>query len=303
MTTPRRLGAIELGGTKCVAAIGDADAHLVAETRVPTASVGATLGALVSFFNAQRAALGPLEAIGIGSFGPLDLDPASPRHGWITTTPKPGWADVDVAGLFREALGAPVAIDTDVNAAALGEWRHGAARDADVVVYVTVGTGIGGGVLVHGQPLHGLVHPEIGHLRLPRDRQADPFDGVCPFHGDCLEGLASGPAMAARWGQPAETLPADHPAWALEAHYLALALQNVVCTLSPRRIVLGGGVMDQPGLLARVRRDLGRLLNGYVQAPAILHAMDQYVVAPGLGARAGVVGALELAARIGTRPS
>ena len=298
-----RFGAIELGGTKCVAAVGDADGRIVAETRVPTTSVAATLGALVSFFEVQRGAVGPIEAVGIGSFGPLDLDPASPRHGWITTTPKPGWADTNVAGWFRDALGVPVAIDTDVNAAALGEWRHGAARGADVVVYITVGTGIGGGVLVHGQPLHGLVHPEIGHLRIPHDRAADPFDGVCPYHGDCLEGLASGPAMAARWGRSAETLPADHPAWALEARYLAQALQNVVCTLSPRRVVLGGGVMDQPALLPLVRDDLGRLLNGYVQAPAILHAMDQYLVAPGLGARAGVVGALELAARIGTRRS
>lgn len=298
-----RFGAVELGGTKCVAAIGDDAAHIVAETRVPTTSVGATLGALVSFFESQRAALGPIDAIGIGSFGPLDLDPASPRHGWITTTPKAGWADVDVAGLFREALGVPVAIDTDVNAAALGEWCHGAARGADVVVYITVGTGIGGGVLVGGEPLHGLVHPEIGHLRVPRDRQADPFDGVCPYHGDCLEGLASGPAMAARWGQPAESLPAVHHGWPLEARYLALALQNVVCMLSPRRIVLGGGVMAHAPLLAEVRGLLGALLNGYVQAPAILHAMDQYVVAPALGSRAGLVGALELAARIGTARS
>lgn len=291
------LGAVELGGTKCVAAIGDADGHVVAETRVPTTSVGATLGALVSFFEAQRGALGLIEAIGIGSFGPLDLDPASPRHGWITTTPKPGWADTDVAGWFRTALGVPVAIDTDVNAAALGEWRHGAARGADVVVYVTVGTGIGGGVLVHGQPLHGLVHPEIGHLRVPHDRVADPFEGVCPYHGDCLEGLASGPAMAARWGQPAETLPASHPGWELEARYLALALHNVVCTLSPQRIVLGGGVMTHAPLASRVRLALAALLGGYVQATAFLHAMDQYVVEPGLGTRSGLTGALELAAR------
>ena len=298
-----RFGAIELGGTKCVAAVGGADGRIVAETRVPTTAVGATLGGLVSFFTTQRDALGPLDAIGIGSFGPLDLDPGSPRHGWITTTPKPGWADTDVAGWFRDALGVPVALDTDVNAAALGEWRHGAARGANVVVYITVGTGIGGGVLVHGQPLHGLVHPEIGHLRIPHDRQADPFDGVCPYHGDCLEGLASGPAMAARWGQPAETLPASHPGWELEARYLAMALHNVVCTLSPQRIVLGGGVMTTATLAARVRRGLAALLGGYVQASAILHAMDHYVVAPGLGSRSGVVGALELAARIGSRRS
>lgn len=300
--TPR-YGAIELGGTKCLAAIGDADARIVAETRVPTTNVGATLDALVTFFQARRAALGPIAAIGIGSFGPLDLDPASPRRGWITTTPKAGWANTDVAGLFREALGVPVAVDTDVNAAALGEWRFGAARDAGVVVYLTVGTGIGGGVLVNGQPLHGLVHPELGHIRLPHDRDADPFDGVCPYHGDCLEGLASGPAMAARWGQPAESLPADHAAWTLEARYLALALQNVVCTLSPHRVVLGGGVMAQQHLLPRVRHALGALLNGYLQAPAILHAMDQYVVAPALGWRSGLAGALELAVRTGIRRS
>lgn len=293
-----RFGAIELGGTKCVAAVGDAGGHIVAETRVPTTSAAATLGALVSFFEAQRGALGPIEAIGIGSFGPLDLDPASPRHGWITTTPKPGWADTDVAGWFRTALGVPVAIDTDVNAAALGEWRHGAARGADVVVYVTVGTGIGGGVLVHGQPLHGLVHPEIGHLRVPHDHVADPFDGVCPYHGNCLEGLASGPAMAARWGQPAETLPASHPGWELEARYLGLALHDVVCTLSPQRIVLGGGVMTHAPLGSRVRLALAALLGGYVQSTAILHGMDQYVVGPELGARSGLVGALELAARL-----
>lgn len=298
-----RFGAVELGGTKSVAAVGGADGHIVAETRVPTTSVDATLGALGAFFEAQRAALGPIEAIGIGSFGPLDLDQGSPRHGWITTTPKAGWAHTNVAGWFRDALGVPVAIDTDVNAAALGEWRHGAARGADVVVYITVGTGIGGGVLVHGQPLHGLVHPEIGHLRVPHDRVADPFDGVCPYHGDCLEGLASGPAMAARWGQPAESLPADHPAWTLEARYLALALQNVVCTVSPQRIVMGGGVMTHAALAARVRRELAALLGGYVQASAILHAMDQYVVEPGLDARSGLIGALELAARIGSRRS
>ena len=293
-----RFGAIELGGTKCVAAIGDADGHVVAEARVPTTDVGATLGGLASFFTTQRDALGSLDAIGIGSFGPLDLDPGSPRHGWITTTPKPGWADTNVAGWFRTALGVPVAIDTDVNAAALGEWRHGAARGAGVAVYITVGTGIGGGVLVHGQPLHGLVHPEIGHLRIPHDRAADPFDGVCPYHGDCLEGLASGPAMAARWGQPAEALPADHPAWELEAHYLGLALHDVVCTVSPQRIVLGGGVTTHPSLASRVRLALAALLGGYVQSPAILRSMDQYVVEPELGTSSGVVGALELAARL-----
>ena len=200
-------------------------------------------------------------------------------------------------GVFRRGLGVPVAFDTDVNAAALGEWRYGAARGLDTFLYLTVGTGIGGGALVNGRVLHGLVHPEMGHVRVARDHSADPFAGACPFHGDCLEGLASGTAMAARWGRPAHELPVDHSAWTLEAHYLAQALQGFVCTLSPQRIVMGGGVMDQPQLLARVRRELQRLLHGYIQAPELLDDIDAYVVAPALGRRAGAIGALVLAER------
>ena len=225
----------------------------------------------------------------------MDLQPTSSRYGSITSTPKPGWAETDLIGPFRREFGVPVAFDTDVNAAALGEWRYGAAQGLDAVVYLTVGTGIGGGGLVGGRLLHGLVHPEMGHLRVPHDLGADPFAGACPYHGDCLEGLASGPAMAARWGQPAHTLPADHPGWALEAHYLAMALHNVVCALSPQRIVIGGGVMEQPHLLPRVRQELGRLLNGYIQAPGVLDDIEHYVVAPALGRRSGVIGALALA--------
>jgi fructokinase len=296
------LGGVELGGTKCVAVVGTGPGDLRAETRVATTSPAETLGALVRFFEAQQQVHGPLAAVGIGSFGPVDLAPASPRFGWITSTPKRGWTDTDVAGRFRAALGVPVAFDTDVNAAAVGEWRYGAARGLDTVLYLTVGTGIGGGAVVGGRSLHGLVHPEMGHIRIPHDAVADPFHGVCPFHDDCLEGLASGTAMAARWERPAETLPPDHPAWALEARYLALALQSFVCTLSPQRIVLGGGVMAAPGLRPLVGRELAALLNGYVQAPAILHAMDQYVVAPALGERAGVAGALALAAGLPAPP-
>lgn len=291
------LGGVELGGTKCVAVAGTGPGDVRAQVRVPTTSPGETLDALVQFFGAQQRAHGPLAALGIGSFGPVDLDPDSSRFGWITSTPKPGWANTDVAGVFRSALGVPVAFDTDVNAAAIGEWRHGAGQGLDALLYLTVGTGIGGGAVVHGRPLHGLVHPEMGHVRVPHDGVADPFHGVCPFHDDCLEGLASGTAIAARWEQPAEALPPAHPAWALEARYLALALQGFVCTLSPRRIVMGGGVMSTPGLRQLVRRELAALLNGYVRAPAILHDMDQYVVAPALGDRSGVAGALELAAR------
>ncbi len=289
------LGGIEAGGTKCLAVVGTGPGDIRAETRVSTTTPADTLAALIAFFRDAQGTHGPLHGLGVGTFGPVDLDPASPQHGHITTTPKAGWAWTDMVRPFREALGVPVAIDTDVNAAALGEWRHGAAQGLDSVLYLTVGTGIGGGAIVNGRPVHGLVHPEMGHVLVPHNRHVDHFAGVCPFHANCLEGLASGPAMEARWGQPAESLPAGHRAWELEAQYLALALHGFVCTLSPQRIVMGGGVMAQPGLLPLVRADLAELLNGYVQSPACTTQLDDYVVAPALGHRSGVVGALVLA--------
>jgi len=294
-------GGVEAGGTKFVCVVGSGPDDIRGETRFPTSTPAATLGEALRFFREQQAQHGPLGAIGIGSFGPVDLHPASARFGTITSTPKAGWPDTDVAGPFRRELGLPVAFDTDVNAAALGEWRFGAARGLDTFIYLTVGTGIGGGGLVNGRLMHGLIHPEMGHVRLPRDPGADPFPGSCPFHGDCLEGLASGPAMAARWGRPAEALPAEHAAWALEAHYLALALVGFICTLSPQRIVLGGGVMEQPQLLPLIRREVKALLNRYIQAPEILDDIEGYVVAPALRGRAGVIGALVLAEEEATR--
>ncbi|HUU35257.1 MAG TPA: ROK family protein [Vicinamibacterales bacterium] len=291
------LGGIEAGGTKCLCVVGTGPADIRAERRIPTTSPAETLAAILDFFASQYPAHGALAALGVGSFGPVDLDPGSPAYGCITSTPKPGWAGTDVVGTLRRALDVPVAFDTDVNAAAIGEWRHGAGQGLDTLLYLTVGTGIGGGALVGGRPVHGLVHPEMGHIRIPHDRIGDPFPGVCSFHDDCLEGLACGPAIAARWEQPADSLPPDHPAWALEARYLALALHTFVCTLSPQRIVLGGGVMQQPGLLSLVRRDLAMLLNGYIQSPALRGGLDSYVVAPALGARSGVVGALAMAER------
>jgi fructokinase len=212
-----------------------------------------------------------------------------------TTTPKPGWARTDIAGTLWRELGLPVVFDTDVNAAAYGEYRWGAARGLDPVIYVTVGTGVGGGILSSGKPLHGLVHPEVGHMLIPHDKSVDPFPGACPFHLDCFEGLASGTALRQRWGRPAETLPDDHPAWDLEAHYIALALTNLVLGHSPRRIVVGGGVMRRQVLLPLVRRKVRDLLNGYVQSPEIIERIDQYIVPPGLGDRAGVLGAIALA--------
>ena len=285
-------GGIEAGGTKIVCALGSSPADVRAETRIPTTTPEETLGKIITFFQQQAS---PIAALGIGAFGPLSPDPAAPDYGFITTTPKPGWANVDVAGTIGRALGVPVGFDTDVNVAALGEARWGAAQGLTTFLYLTVGTGIGGGGLSNGRLMHGLLHPEMGHILLPHDRQSDPFPGICPYHGDCLEGMASGPAMRARWGEAAETLPVDHPAWALEAHYLALACVNFICTLSPQRIILGGGVMSQSQLFPLIRQETQSLLNGYVQSPVILQHIDTYIVPPALGGRAGVLGALALA--------
>jgi len=282
-------GGLEAGGTKWVCAIGTSPADVRATETIPTTAPRETIDRAVAFFERE----GPVDAIGIGSFGPVDLTPSSRTWGHITTTTKPGWAHTDVGPEIGRRLSVPVAFDTDVNAAALGEHRWGAAQGLDTFCYVTVGTGIGGGAVVGGKLLHGLVHPEFGHLRIPHDCGRDPFPGVCPYHGDCWEGLASGPAVEARWGRPAAELGGDQPAWELEAHYLALGLVSAICVLSPERIVLGGGVMNAPGLLALVRREIGSLMNGYVGSEAL--AADDYVTLPALGHRSGVLGAIALA--------
>jgi fructokinase len=262
--------------------------------RLATTTPARTIGGAIEFF-AGQAKRTPLTALGIASFGPLDLDSRSPTFGFITTTPKPGWQHVDLTTPLRRALGVPVTVDTDVNGAALAEHRWGSGRGVGTLVYVTVGTGIGGGALVDGRPVHGLIHPEMGHVRVPHDRTRDPFDGTCPHHGDCWEGLASAPALAARWGREAEALPDDHPAWELEAHYLALGLTSVVLVLSPERIVLGGGVMTRMQLYPAVRRELAALIGGYLRTPALGAGIEAYVVPPALGDRAGVLGALAIA--------
>lgn len=282
-------GGIEAGGTKFVCGFGTGPGDLTI-ARYPTTTPDETLDRVIGFLkNAE------LAAVGIGSFGPLDLHRDSPTFGRITTTPKPGWANCELAGRVQSALGVPVGFDTDVNAAALGEARWGAAQAMSDLLYLTVGTGIGGGAIVGGRLLHGLVHPEMGHIRIPHDMVRDPYPGMCPFHGDCLEGLASGPAMMRRWGKPPERLPADHPAWALEAHYLAAAVTNLSLTLSPRRIILGGGVMEQAHLFPLIRTEFARMLNGYVRHPSIEERLDAYIVAPGLAGRSGLLGALALA--------
>lgn len=295
---PPLYAGIEAGGTKFVCVVGGGPDDIRAEARLPTTSPEATLRQTLDFFRAQRVQHGPPAAAGIASFGPVDLDSTSPTYGCITSTPKPLWAHTDIVGPVRQSLGVPVGFDTDVNAAALGEWRWGAAQGLDTFLYLTVGTGIGGGGLVNGKRMHGLIHPEMGHVRLPHDTEADPFAGACPYHRDCLEGLASGPAMQARWGRPAESLSDDHAAWPLEARYLALALANFICTLSPQRIILGGGVMERRSLFPLIHREVQALLNGYVRAAQVSSEVDRYVVPPALGTRAGVLGALALAVEL-----
>jgi fructokinase len=283
-------GGIEGGGTKFVCAVGSGPSDILAEVRFPTTTPEETLGKAIAFFKQQ----GELAALGVACFGPLDPDPASPTFGRILPTPKPGWTNADVVGALKTGLGLPVGFDTDVNGAALAEWRWGAGRGCDPVLYLTIGTGIGGGAVVNGKLLHGLLHPEMGHIPLPRNPARDPFAGVCPFHGDCFEGLASGPALEKRWGIKAEALPANHPAWELEAHYIALALASYLVTLSPQKIILGGGVTQPTHMLPRIREKTRAVLGGYIQSPRITQDIDHYIVAPGLGARSGVLGALAL---------
>lgn len=291
-------GGIEAGGTKFVCAVGTGPDDL-RETRLPTTTPSETFDRAIAFFHAQSQRA-PITAIGIASFGPIDLHPNSKTWGYITTTPKPGWANTNLAGAIRRALKVPVGFDTDVNVAALGEHRWGAAQGLDSFIYLTIGTGIGGGGMASGKLLHGLIHPEMGHIRIPHDFARDPFPGSCPFHGDCFEGLASGPAIEKRWGRRGEMLPENHPAWEQEAHYIALALANYICVLSPQRIILGGGVMEQSQLFPMIRREAQRMLNGYIQSPEILEprSVSEYIVPPGLGKRAGVLGAIALAQRV-----
>ncbi len=295
MSSQSILGAIEGGGTKFLCAVGSGPDVILDQCEFATTSPAETLNRAAAFFHRNSTGR-RLEAIGVGSFGPIDADPRSPSYGTITTTPKLAWQDTDVVGKLKSEFQVPVGWDTDVNAAALGEWRWGAGRGADPLLYVTVGTGIGGGAVVNGRTLHGLIHPEMGHLPIPTGPH-DDFPGVCPFHGRCLEGLASGPALEARLGHGAESASPDDPVWELEAMYLALGLLSIVYVLSPQRIVLAGGVMSTPGLIDRVRVHLGKLNRGYLSTPKMTTQLPDYVVPPALGRRAGLVGALELALR------
>jgi fructokinase len=286
-------GGIETGGSKWECAIGTGPEDIRAQATIPTTTPAETIDEVVAFFERE----GPVDAIGIGSFGPVDKKLSSATWGHITSTPKPGWANTDVGQEIRRRLMVPVGFETDVNAAALGEHRWGAAQGLDTFCYITVGTGIGGGGMANGRLLDGLVHPEFGHIRIPHDREVDPFDGVCPYHGDCWEGLASGIAIEARWGAPPDELSADEKVWALQARYLALGLVSVICVLSPERIVIGGGVMNHPELLQLVQREVAALLNGYLESAAVGEGIGDYITLPALGSRAGVLCAIALAER------
>ena len=288
----RRFGAIEAGGTKFLCAVGSSPADLHDQVRIPTTSPADTLQAVLSYFHETVRKHGSLDAIGIASFGPADVDRKSPRWGTILDTPKPGWSGTDLVRPLVEAFGVPVGFDTDVNGAALSEYTWGAAMGSDVATYVTVGTGIGGGTVVDGRPIHGLRHPEVGHLFPPRHPEDLAFEGICPFHGDCLEGLASGPAIERRWGAALSDLPPDHLAHDVIAFYLAHLAISLQAVLSPRRIVFGGGVFDSPGLIEKVRETVGLLGAGYFSDP---HTADALIAGPMLGSRSGLLGAILLA--------
>ena len=281
----RKIGALEAGGTKMVLAVYDETGLELDRKTIPTELPQETMPVMVDYFRQHQ-----VDALGVGSFGPLDLNPASPTYGYITTTPKLPWRYTPLLPQLLDGRDIPAGIDTDVNAAILAEMELGAARGCQNAVYVTIGTGIGGGVYVNGTPVHGLLHPEIGHV-LIKSHPDDPIpEGVCPYHKYCLEGLAAGPAIGARVGGDARTLPDDHPAFAIEAYYLAQMCVNLILTVSPERIVLGGGVMQRSCLLPMVREETVRLLNDYIQVPAITEHIDQTIVAPELFPVSGLVG-------------
>ncbi len=283
-------GALEGGGTKMVLAIVGEDGAIREKTALPTRTPEETLPEMIRFFRQA-----PIAALGIGCFGPLDLDPASSSYGHITFTPKLAWREFPILSAFREALGVPVGLDTDVNGAALAEGRLGAARGLGSCLYVTVGTGVGGGLLLGGKPVHGLLHPEIGHIPVS-PVPGDPLSrGVCPYHKHCLEGMASGPAIERRWGSPARDLGEEHPAWDLEAKYLAQLCATAMLAFSPEKIILGGGVMQKKFLFPAIRRETLALLNGYLTHPVLAAGLGEYIVEPGLGTESGILGAWLLA--------
>ena len=283
-----KIGALEAGGTKMVCAIGDENGKIEKRVSFPTQTPKETLPQILEFFVNEEIA-----ALGIGCFGPVELDRRSPVYGYITSTPKLAWANYDIVGKFEEALNVPVGFDTDVNGAALGEVFFGAARGCDPAIYITIGTGVGVGIYVNGTLLHGLIHPEAGHILITR-RHGDTYRGKCPYHENCLEGLAAGPAIMERWGKPAAELTDRKEVWELESDYLAQAVANYILTLSPQKVILGGGVMHQEQMFALVRKKVQEKLNSYLQNDRIAEHIEEYIVPPALGDNAGITGALLL---------
>jgi fructokinase len=284
-------GGIEAGGTKFVCAVGQSPQGIQASTAIPTTTPAETLSHVLAFFRPYA-----LQHLGLATFGPIDLDQHSSTYGHLLTTPKLAWQGCAIVDMLQSGLEIPVAVDTDVNAAALAEFTYGAGRNCDPLVYLTVGTGVGGGVVIQRRPLHGLLHPEMGHMLLSR-LPGDTRPSACPFHADCLEGLTSGHAIQLRFGAP-ETLPPDHEAWTHEVLYLGQALATIVTILSPQRIIVGGGVLHQPPLLPRIREACREALHGYIPRLKSPSDIEPYIVPPGLGDQAGVIGALQLAQRL-----
>ncbi len=286
--------AIEAGGTKFNCAIFDENRNKLDSIRLDTTTPDETLSWTIDFFQAQRDKGMQFEALGVASFGPLDLDKRSPTYGYITATPKPNWSNIDLIGPLADALNCPVALDTDVNGAGLAEYTWGAGQNCESLVYITVGTGLGGGVIINGKPLHGLVHPEIGHMLLPK---IDGVTGHCPFHENCAEGYAAGRSMEHMWGQPAHTFEPSHPAWTRQVEVLAQVCHNLLVSLSPQKIIMGGGVMAQSHLLPRVIEATSQSLHGYLTLPPHLSISD-VIVPPQLGDISGLFGAFALAKNI-----
>lgn len=282
------IGGIEAGGTKMVCAVGDENGVIKDRTSFPTRQPEETFADMIAYYRNWD-----IQALGIGCFGPVDLNRQSRTYGYITKTPKPGWGNCDIVGAFKDALGVPVGFDTDVNGAVLGEVTWGAAKGLDSAIYITIGTGVGVGVYVNGGLLHGLVHPEGGHILLIRHPK-DTYEGKCPFHKNCVEGLAAGPSIEARWGKKAAELADRDEVWEMEAYYIAQAITDYILSYSPQKIILWGGVMHQEKLFGMVRKEVLNLLNGYVAHETITEHIDQYIVPPALGEDPGIMGAIKL---------
>ena len=282
------IGGIEAGGTKFVCGIGNEKGEILERVSFPTETPEITLTKVVEFFKDKN-----IERLGIGSFGPIDVNPNSKTYGYITKTPKLAWTDCDIVGYLKKYFDIPIYFDTDVNGAALGESVWGAAKNLKNCLYLTIGTGIGGGILVNGELIHGMLPPEAGHILIKRHFE-DKYSGKCPYHKDCFEGLASGPAIEERWGVKGYELPVDHKAWDLEAFYIAQALANYILILSPEKIILGGGVMKQSQLFPKIRENVKEFLKGYVQTSQILENINEYIVYPNLEDNAGLLGAVAL---------